>query len=149
MGKQGFTQHLTEWVPVTKMFLRAECGRCAMLTTLPPSASRLFRQFGILNISQTYRLPRIALLHNLPESRINGAVVRRQVSQIFWTDGSQLMVGFLALRPRRVLYPRKIPRTQVCCSWVNAIDKVQLKVLGRLKKGQCFRQESYPRPSSL
>jgi hypothetical protein len=44
-----------------------KCGGCAGLTTLPPSVSRLSRQCGILNISQSYRPPQsvagIALLH--------------------------------------------------------------------------------------
>jgi hypothetical protein len=32
-------------------------GQRVMLTTSPPSMSRLYRQCGILNISQPYRLP--------------------------------------------------------------------------------------------
>jgi hypothetical protein len=43
-----------------------KCGGCVGRTTLPPSVSRLSRQCGILNISQSYRPPRpvtgIALL---------------------------------------------------------------------------------------
>jgi hypothetical protein len=35
-----------------------ERGRCVGLTTLPSSVSRLYRQCGILNISQPYRSPR-------------------------------------------------------------------------------------------
>jgi hypothetical protein len=34
-------------------------GRRVRLTTLPPSVSGLSRQCGILNISQTYRPPRL------------------------------------------------------------------------------------------
>jgi hypothetical protein len=41
-----------------KCFLGAQCGRCLGVTTLPPSVSRLSRQCGILNISQSYRPPR-------------------------------------------------------------------------------------------
>jgi hypothetical protein len=40
------------------MFLGVECGQCIGLTTLQPSVSRLSRQCGILNISQSYRPPR-------------------------------------------------------------------------------------------
>jgi hypothetical protein len=32
-------------------------GWCVGLTTLPPSVSRLSIQYGILNVSQPYRLP--------------------------------------------------------------------------------------------
>jgi hypothetical protein len=39
-------------------FLGVKCRRCVWLTTLPPSMSRLSRQCGILNISQSYRPPR-------------------------------------------------------------------------------------------
>jgi hypothetical protein len=35
----------------------AQRGRCVGLTILPPSVSRLFRQCGILKISQPYRPP--------------------------------------------------------------------------------------------
>jgi hypothetical protein len=48
------------------MFLGSKVQRLCRATNLPPSASRLFRQCGILNISQPYRPPRpvtgIALL---------------------------------------------------------------------------------------
>jgi hypothetical protein len=39
-------------------FWGVKCGRCAGLTTLPPSMSRLSRQYAILYISQPYRPPR-------------------------------------------------------------------------------------------
>jgi hypothetical protein len=39
-------------------FRGVKCSRCVGLTTLPPSISRLSRQCGILNISQSQRPPR-------------------------------------------------------------------------------------------
>jgi hypothetical protein len=39
------------------IFLGVERGRCVGLTTLLPSVRRLYRQRGILNIKQLYRLP--------------------------------------------------------------------------------------------
>jgi hypothetical protein len=59
-----FTQPLTEIS--TRRFLCVKCGRRVRLITLSRSVSRLYRQCGILNISQPYRTPRpltgIALL---------------------------------------------------------------------------------------
>jgi hypothetical protein len=40
-----------------KMFLGVERGRCVKLTTLPPSVSRLFRQWWMDHISQPYGSP--------------------------------------------------------------------------------------------
>jgi hypothetical protein len=40
------------------MFLEVKCGRCAGLTVLSSSMSRMSRQFGILNISQSCSTPR-------------------------------------------------------------------------------------------
>jgi hypothetical protein len=40
------------------MFLGNWRGRGVRLIALPPSLSRLFRQCGIINISQSYRPPR-------------------------------------------------------------------------------------------
>jgi hypothetical protein len=42
----------------TQCFLVVKCGRCVSLTTLPLSMSRLYRQCGIINISQPYGSPR-------------------------------------------------------------------------------------------
>jgi hypothetical protein len=39
-------------------FWGAERGRCVRLTTLPPCVSRMSRQCEILNIPQSYRIPR-------------------------------------------------------------------------------------------
>jgi hypothetical protein len=39
-------------------FWGVERGRCVGLISIPPSVSRLCRQCGILNISQSYRPPR-------------------------------------------------------------------------------------------
>jgi hypothetical protein len=39
-------------------YQESSCGWCVGRTTLLPSMSRLFRQCGILNISQPYRPPR-------------------------------------------------------------------------------------------
>jgi hypothetical protein len=38
--------------------IKIELDRCVGMTTLPPSVSRLLRQYGILNMSQSYRPPR-------------------------------------------------------------------------------------------
>jgi hypothetical protein len=40
------------------MFLGLKCGRCVGLTALPPSVSRLTREYGTINISQSSRPPR-------------------------------------------------------------------------------------------
>jgi hypothetical protein len=64
------------------------CGRCLELTTLPPSVSRLSRQCGILNISQTYRPPLpvtgIALLFFFSRS------TERQMGNTFHKDATHL-----------------------------------------------------------
>jgi hypothetical protein len=68
-GRMGFTQPLTEISTGNikkKNFWGVKYGWCVGLKTLPPPMSRLSRQCGILNISQSYRPPRpvtgIALL---------------------------------------------------------------------------------------
>jgi hypothetical protein len=57
----GITQPLTKMITRSRKIMspgsRVERGRCAGLTTLPPSVSRLSRQFAILNISQPSRPP--------------------------------------------------------------------------------------------
>jgi hypothetical protein len=53
----GFTQPLTE-MSTRRTIWGVERGRCIGLTTLLPPVSQLFRQCGILNISQPYRPPR-------------------------------------------------------------------------------------------
>jgi hypothetical protein len=80
------------------MFLGSKAGRCIGLTTLPPPVSRLFRQCGILNISQPYRPPR-------PVTRINSVVwVRERTIQ---TERPPLVgkvsANFLADRESRVV----------------------------------------------
>jgi hypothetical protein len=55
-----------EYQRQNKCFWVVDRGRCVMLTALPPSVSRFYRQCFTLNISQPYRPPRpvtgIALL---------------------------------------------------------------------------------------
>jgi hypothetical protein len=47
------------------MFLGVKCGRCVGLISLLLSVSRLSRQCGMLNISQSYRPPRPDTLEKL------------------------------------------------------------------------------------